>query len=139
MHVGTRKQSLNVIIYTDNKAYWSPKGYKPAANDLKTGDWVVVQMLKGHVPADGRITEVRFYGDAAETQLQGTWKADGSSSYSAFNVAKLDNPNATSAIKIQDNETLKVGDSSEHWFKVYFDGTGGPWVLDPELINRGGG
>ena len=139
MHVGTRKRSLNVIIYTDNKAYWSPKGYSPGPNDLESGDWVVVQMLKGHVPADARITEVQFYGDEDEKQLQGTWKADGSSSYAAFEVEQFDSPSTTSAIKIKDNETLGKGESSEHWFKVYFAGTGGPWVLDPELINRGGG
>lgn len=135
--MGQKQKDMNVTD-VNGVASWTPQA--PGATDLWPGDWVEVH-VQNSFPADAAITTVWFYADEAETQLQGTWKADGSSSYAAFTVAAATaGASDRSVLKIQDAEQLGAGQQDAHYFKIEITAsTGGPWVLDPELINRGGG
>ncbi len=134
--MGQKRKDMNVTD-VNGTAAWTPQS--PGATDLWSGDWIEVHVQKSF-PTGAAITTVWFYADEAETQLQGTWKSDGSESYADFTVTALEaEPSDRSVLKIEDAETLGAGQQDCHYFKIEITASsGGPWTLDPELINRGG-
>lgn len=142
------------------RASWSPDAARGGnATELNKGEYVVVQMLEG--PTDVEFFKVTFE-DVPSGRLQSTWEysngrwvvSGDSPSPNDFVVAVgSDRDIGVSpqgpgrggrkgkAVKITDNQDVKAGDEKRHEMKVWLRSnsqSGGPWCLDPEIVNKGG-
>ena len=150
-------RQYNGRLNRSGQATWSPDqvgGGSPT--ELKKGEYVIVQMLEG--PEDVTFVKVTFE-DKNTRAIQSTWRFDDATNRwtvsgnqpNDFRVeVGRDGETGVSpkpgrkgkAIKITDNQDVGESDPPKHHeMRVYFNSAsqpGGPWCLDPEIINKGG-
>jgi hypothetical protein len=109
---------------------------------MSYGESIQVQLNSGSFDANARITRVDFFEDAGEKTVAATFDVaaagimphDVTVGDAGFRIWAT----GPQSVRIMDNQPAPVEERAA-WYKVYVAEGNDMWVLDPELINKGGG